>query len=124
MPPFYPPIQGINEDEPVTDISKTNIIELQLATDNDRKYISQFRLSCETLIDQKHHYPLLFYVQQLHNKIALLELKIALNTSSISGYRDSSLANDVYTKRKDIVASITSSHVTEVVGELFHTRNF
>ena len=84
------------------------------------KYISQFR----TLIDQKHHFPLLFYVQQLHNKIALLERKIALNTSSISGYCDSSLANDVYTKRKDIVASITSSHVTEVVGELFHTRKF
>ena len=59
MPPFYPPIQGRNEDhEPVTDISKTNIIELQLATDNDRKCISQFRLSRETSIDQKHHFPL------------------------------------------------------------------
>ena len=36
-PPFYPSIQGRNEDEPVTDISKTHIIELQLATDDDRK---------------------------------------------------------------------------------------
>ena len=106
-------------------IPKTNIIELQLATDDNRKYISPFRLSFETLIDQKHHFSLLFYVQQLHKKIALLERKIALNTtSSISGYRDSSLANDVYTNRKDIVASITSPHVTKVVGELFHTRKF
>ena len=55
-----PPIQGRSEDhEPVTDISKTNIIELQLATEDNRKYISQFRLSYETLIDQKH-FPLFF----------------------------------------------------------------
>jgi len=123
MPPFNPPIQGRNEDhEPVTDISKTNMIEIELATDDNRKYISQVRLSHETLIDQKH-FPLLFFVQQLHNKFAFLERKIALNTSSISGYSDSSLANGVYTKRKVIVSSITSSHVTKVVGELFHTRN-
>jgi hypothetical protein len=51
---------------------KTNIIELQLATDDDRKYISQFCLSRKTLICQKHHFPFLFYVQQLHNRIALL----------------------------------------------------
>ena len=86
--------------------------------------ISQFRLSRETVIDQKHHYPLLFYVQQLHNKIALLERKISLNNSSISGYKDSSLATTVYTRQRDIVASITSSHATEVVGEIFHTRKF
>jgi hypothetical protein len=123
--PFYPPIQGRNEDEPVTDISKTNIIELQLATDDNRKYISPFRLSFETLIDQKHHFSLLFYVQQLHKKIALLlERKISLNNSSISGYKDSSLVTTVYTRRRDIVASITSSHATEVVGEIFHTRKF
>ena len=76
------------------------------------------------MIDQKHHYPLLFYVQQLHNKTALLERKISLNNSSISGYKDSSLAFTVYTRRRDIVASITSSHATEVVGEIFHTRKF
>ena len=71
MPPFYSPIQGRNEDAPVTDIPKTNTIELQLTTDDNQKYISQFHLTHETLIDQKHHFPLLFYVQQLHNEIAL-----------------------------------------------------
>ena len=68
--------------------------------------------------------PLLFYVQQLQKKIALLERKISLNNSSISGYKDSSLATTVYTRQRDIVASITSSHATEVVGEIFHTRKF
>jgi len=86
--------------------------------------ISQFRLSRETVIDQKHHYPLLVYVQQLHNKIALLEHKISLNNSSISGYKDSSLATTVYTRSREIVASITSSHATEVVGKIFHIRKF
>ena len=106
MPPFYLPIQGRNEDAPVTDNLTTKIIELQLATDDDRKYISQFCLSRKTLICQKHHFPFLFYVQLLHNRIALLEQKIALNNSSISGYRDFSLATTVYTKRKDIVRCI------------------
>ena len=40
MPPFYPPIQWRNEDAPVTDNPKTNIIELQLATDDNRNFIS------------------------------------------------------------------------------------
>ena len=124
VPPFYPPIQGRSDDSPVTDNPKTNIMELHLDNGDDLKYISQFRLSRETVIDQKHHYPLLFYIQQLHNKIALLERKISLNNSSISGYKDSSLATTVYTRRRDIVASITSSHATEVVGEIFHTRKF
>ena len=124
VPPFYPPIQGRSDDSPVTDNPKTNIMELHLDNGDDLKYISQFRLSRETVIDQKHHYPLLVYVQQLHNKIALLEHNISLNNSSISGYKDSSLATTVYTRRRDIVASITSSHATEVVGEIFHTRKF
>jgi len=98
VPPFYPPIQGRSDDSPVTDNNpKTNIMELNLDNGDDLKYISQFRLSCEAVIDQKHHYPLLVYVQQLHNKIALLEHKISLNNSSISGYKDSSLATTVYT---------------------------
>jgi len=96
-PPFYAPIQGRSADSPVTDNPKTNIMDLHLDNGDDLKYISQFRLSRETVIDQKHHYPLLVYVQQLHNKIALLEHKISLNNSSISGYKDSSLATTVYT---------------------------
>ena len=46
MPPFYPTIiQGRNEDAPVTDNPKTYIIELHLASDDERnKYIAQFRL--------------------------------------------------------------------------------
>ena len=75
VPPFYPPIQGRSDDSPVTDNPKTKIMELHLDNGDDFKYISQFRFSRETVIDQKYHYPLLFYVQQLHNKIALLERK-------------------------------------------------
>jgi len=124
MPPFYLPIQGRSDDSPVTDNPKTKIMELHLDNGDDFKYISQFRLCHETVIDQKHHYSLLFFVQHLHNRIALLERKISLNNSSISGYKDSSLVTTVYTRQRDIVASITSSHATEVVGEIFHTRIF
>ena len=47
MPPFYPPIKGRNEDATVIDSLKANIIELQLATDDDGRYIiSQFCCSC------------------------------------------------------------------------------
>ena len=61
VPPFYPPIQGRSDDSPVTDNNpKTNIMELNLDNGDDLKYISQFRLNCETVIDQKHHYPLFF----------------------------------------------------------------
>jgi len=87
-------------------IIQRNFMDLHLDNGDDLKYISQFRLSRETVIDQKHHYPLLVYVQQLHNKIALLEHKISLNNSSISGYKDSSLATTVYTRQRDIVASV------------------
>ena len=121
---IHPFKEGVTSDSPVTDNPKTKIMELHLDNGDDLKYISQFRLCRETVIDQKHHYSLLFYVQQLHNKIALLERKISLNNSSISGYKDSSLATTVYTRRRDVVASITSSHATEVVGEIFHTRKF
>jgi hypothetical protein len=114
----------VTSDSPVTDNQKTKIMELHLDNGDDLKYISQFRLCHETVIDQKHHYSLLFYVQQLHNKIALLERKISLNNSSISGYKDSSLATTVYTRSREIVASITSSHATEVVGKIFHIRKF
>ena len=124
VPPIYPPIQRRSDDSLVTDKPKTNIVEFHLDNGDDLKYISQSRLSRERVIDQKHHYPLLFYVQQLHNKTALLERKISLNNSSISGYKDSSLTTTVYTRRRDIDASITSSHATEVVGEIFHTRIF
>jgi hypothetical protein len=62
-------------------------MELQLATDDDQKNVPQSCLSFETLID---HYPLLFCVQNLHNKIPLL------NIISISGYHDYSLATTVY----------------------------
>ena len=86
-------------------------MELHLDNGDNLKYISQFRFSREIVIAQKYHYPLLFYVQQLHNKIALLERKI-------------SLATTVYTRQRDIVSSITSSHANEVVGEIFHTRKF
>ena len=72
VPPFYPPIQGRSDDSPVTDNPKTNIMELHIDNGDDLKYISQFCLSRETVIDQKHHYLLLFYVQQLHNRIALI----------------------------------------------------
>jgi len=81
-------------------------MDLHLDNGDDLKYISQFLLSRETVIDQKHHYLLLFYIQQLHNKIALLEREISLNNFSSSGYKDSSLATTVYTRQRDIVASV------------------
>ena len=91
MQPFYPLLRGRSEDAPsVTNDPKSNIMELQLATDDDQKNVPQFRLSFETLIEQNHHYSLLFCVQNLHNKIPLL------NIISISGYHDYSLATTVY----------------------------